>query len=203
MAMSKTPSINNKERWFTTDEQFNQLYPPAIRLLSQSHFTPLNVAKKAANFLAPESNVKILDIGSGVGKFCLTAAKLRPDAVFYGVEQRKELIDHADKARKILGLKNVSFIHGNFTQIDLRDYNHFYFFNSFYENLTGTNKIDNTIDYSSDLYNAYNLYLHAQLAQKPPGTRLVTYHSLEDEIPKGFQLVHAQMENLLKYWIKI
>ena len=191
------------EKWFTTDEQFNQLYTEPIRLLSQSHWTPLSVAKKAASFLAPESNVKILDIGSGVGKFCLTAAKLRPDAQFYGVEQRKELIDHANKAKKILGLKNVSFIHGNFTQIDLRDYNHFYFFNSFYENLTGTNKIDAKIDFSSDLYNTYNLHLHAQLAQKLPGTRLVTFHSLEDEVPKGFQLVNAQMDDLLKYWIKI
>lgn len=193
----------NKENWFTSDERFNQLYPTDIRLLSQSHWTPLTVAKKAANFLAPESNVKILDIGSGIGKFCLTAAKLRPNAFFYGVEQRKELINHAERAKRILGLKNVSFIHGNFTQIDLRDYNHFYFFNSFYENLTGTNKIDNNINYSSDLYNTYNFYLHGQLAQKPPGTRLVTYHSLEDEIPKTFQLVNAQMDNLLKYWIKV
>ena len=201
--MSTLPANNNTEKWFTTDEQFNQLYPATIRLLSQKHWTPLNVAKKAANFLAPESDVKILDIGSGVGKFCLTAAKMRPNAFYYGVEQRKELIDYANKAKKILGLKNVTFIHGNITQIDLRDYDHFYFFNSFYENLTGTNKIDNKIDYSSDLYNAYNLFLHAQLAQKLPGTRLVTYHSLEDEIPKNFQLIHEQLDGKLKYWLKV
>jgi hypothetical protein len=201
--MATLPNNVNKEKWFSSDERFNQLYPTDIRLLSQSHWTPLSVAKKAANFLAPESNVKILDIGSGIGKFCLTAAMLRPNALFYGVEQRKELIHHAERAKRILGLKNVSFIHGNFTQIDLRDYNHFYFFNSFYENLTGTNKIDNNINYSSDLYNTYNFYLHGQLAQKRPGTRLVTYHSLEDEIPNTFQLVHAQMDNLLKYWIKV
>ncbi len=199
MKTSKT----SVEKWFTTDEQFNQLYPAPIRLLSQSHWTPLSVAKKSAIFLAPESNVKILDIGSGVGKFCLTAAKLKPNAFFYGVEQRKELLAHADKAKKILDLKNVSFISGNFTQLDLRDFDHFYFFNSFYENLSGTSKIDNSIDYSSDLYNYYNRFLHIQLAQKPPGTRLVTYHSLEDEIPKAFQLVHAQLDNQLKYWIKI
>ena len=201
--MSTLPANNNTEKWFTTDEQFNQLYPATIRLLSQKHWTPLNVAKKAANFLALESDVKILDIGSGVGKFCLTAAKIRPNAFYYGVEQRKELIDYANKAKKILGLKNVTFIHGNVTQIDLRDYHHFYFFNSFYENLTGTNKIDNKIDYSSDLYNAYNLFLHAQLAQKLPGTRLVTYHSLEDEIPKNFQLIHEQLDSKLKYWLKV
>ena len=201
--MSTVPANNNIEKWFATDEQFNQLYPATIRLLSQKHWTPLNVAKKAANFLAPESDVKILDIGSGVGKFCLTAAKMRPNAFYYGVEQRKELIDYANKAKKILGLKNVTFIHGNITQLDLRDYDHFYFFNSFYENLTGTNKIDNKIDYSSDLYNAYNLFLHAQLAQKLPGTRLVTYHSLEDEIPKNFQLIHEQLDSKLKYWLKV
>jgi SAM-dependent methyltransferase len=188
---------------FGSDEQFNQLYPEPIQLLAQRHWTPLKVARAAASFLAVKNGARILDIGSGVGKFCLGAAFYRPNAMFYGVEQRKSLVCNAELAKQVLGLGNASFIHGNFTQLDLKDYDHFYFYNSFYENLSYTDKIDQSIVYSGELYNYYNRYLYNQLSQKPAGTRLATYHSLEDEIPQGYQLVGSEMDHLLKFWIKI
>lgn len=191
-----------KEKWNGSDDRFNQLYPFYIQVLARKHWTPLTVARKAANFLAAENSVRILDIGSGAGKFCLAAAHAKPKAFYYGVEQRKSLIVEAEIVRKTLKLENVSFIHANFTQLDFRNYDHFYFFNSFYENLTGTNKIDDSIEYSQELYNYYNRYLFKQLEQKPAGTKLVTYHSLEDEMPEGYLLVDAEIDNLLKYWIK-
>ncbi len=191
------------EKWFSSDEQFNQLYPFPIQELAQKHWTPLSVARKASIYLASEKNARILDIGSGVGKFCFAAAHYQPNAFYYGVEQRKSLFDHAETAGEKLGLENVFFIHGNFTQLDFRNYDHFYFFNSFYENLTGTNKIDDSIEYSSELYNYYNHYLYKQLEQKPAGTRLATFHSLEDEVPEGYRATGSEMDNILKYWIKI
>lgn len=191
-----------KEKWESTDDQFNRLYPFSIQVLARKHWTPLSVARKAANFLASENNASILDIGSGVGKFCLAAAYAKPKALFYGVEQRRSLIAEAEIVKKRLNIENVSFIHGNFTQLDFRNYDHFYFFNSFYENLVGTNKIDDAIEYSQELYNYYNRYLFTQLEKKPLGTKLVTYHSLEEEVPDGYRLVNAERDHLLKYWIK-
>ncbi len=191
------------EKWFRSNEEFNQLYPLHIQAHAQRHWTPLNVARKAASFLSIEKDVRILDIGSGTGKFCLAAAYYTPDALFYGVEQRKNLISYAESTNDILHLENVSFIHSNFTQLDFRNYDHFYFYNSFYENLAGTDKIDDSIDYSGELYNYYNRYLYRQLEQKPAGTRLVTFHSLEDEIPPGYYVVGTEMNNLLKFWIKV
>jgi SAM-dependent methyltransferase len=191
-----------KEKWTTADDRFNRLYPFSIQVLARKHWTPLPVARKAANFLAVKDNERILDIGSGVGKFCLAAAYAKPNAFFYGVEQRRSLVAEAEIVKKALKLDNVSFIHGNFTQLDFRNYDHFYFFNSFYENLTGTNKIDDTIEYSQELYNYYNRYLFMQLEQKPAGTRLVTYHSLEEEVPGGYRLADTEADHLLKYWIK-
>lgn len=194
---------NNTQNWFSSDAQFNQLYPISIQLLAQRHWTPLIVARKAANFLAAESNVKILDIGSGVGKFCLAAAHYKPNAFYYGIEQRKQLVTHAGAAKEILNYENVFFMNGNFTQIDFRKYDHFYFYNSFYENIAGTVKIDNSIDYSLELFNYYNRYLYKQLEQKPPGTRLAAFHSLEDEMPPEYHIVSVEMDGLLKFWIKI
>lgn len=193
----------NTENWFSSDGQFNRLYPSSIQLLAQRHWTPLVVARKAANFLAAEGNVRILDIGSGVGKFCLAAAHYKPKALYYGIEQRNRLVSLAESAREVLRIENVSFVNGNFTQIDFRNYDHFYFYNAFYENITGTDKIDNSIDYSLQLFNYYNRYLYKQLEQKPPGTRLAAFHSLEDEMPPGYHVVGVEMDSLLKFWIKI
>ena len=102
-----------------------------------------------------------------------------------------------------LQLDNVSFIHGNFSQLDLKIYDHFYFYNAFYENLSGTDKIDDSIDYSSELYDYYSWYLYRQLQQKPVGTRLCTLCSAENEIPPDFQVVHSDMDDLFKCWVKI
>ena len=170
--------------------------------LAKFHWTPLPVTKKIARFLAGESESVILDIGSGVGKFCLGAAYYTPGAFFFGVEQRGNLVEYANCAKKELGLGNVSFIHANFTQLDLARFDHFYFFNSFYENLSGTYKIDGTIAYSGELFRYYNTYLFSQLQKKPFGTRLCTLCSSEDEVPPEFQEVGSFMDDLLKFWIK-
>lgn len=191
------------ESWYSSDTRFDQLYPENIHDLANRHWTPLSVARKAARFLTVENNVRILDIGSGAGKFCLAAGFYEPSSFYYGIEQRKSLISIAETVRETLHLKNVSFHHGNFTILDFRNYDHFYFYNAFYENLVGTNKIDNSIVYSGELYNYYNRYLYNQLDQKPAGTRLATYHSLEDEIPKSYHVVGTEFDNLLKFWMKI
>ena len=198
-AKTKSKPLDN---WFSSDDQFHQLYPEFIQQLADKHWTPLKIVKKAAQFLAEEEGVKILDIGSGVGKFCLSAARYHPGALFYGIEQRKNLVDYADAAKKILGLLNVSFIHGNFTQLNLKQYNHFYFYNPFFENLDGTEKIDGSLLYSESLYNYYNQYMYVQLEEMPLGTRVVTCCSWDEEIPPGYQLVATHFEKLLKFWVK-
>ena len=191
------------DRFFSDDAVFNSMYPVRIQAKAVPHWTPLEVAECAGAFLAPENNVHVLDIGSGVGKFCLAAARYKPGAIFYGVEQRKDLVELASRCSNRLHIYNVSFIHGNFTQLDFRQFDHFYFFNSFYENLSGTDKIDHTIEHSLSLYNYYNRYLYTELQQRPPGTRLATYHSLEDEIPPSYYLLRTEFNGSLKFWIKV
>ncbi len=190
------------EKWFRSDIDFDQLYPLQIQALASRHWTPLGVARKAASFLAVDRDARILDIGSGAGKFCLAAAHFRPQAHYFGVEQRKNLLGHANEAKSVLSLENVHFLHGNFTQLNFRNFDHFYFFNAFYENLSGTDKIDHCIDYSAELFYYYNRYLYKELALKPAGTRVATFHSLEDEIPPDFLLAGTDLDNLLKFWIK-
>lgn len=191
------------KNWFASDLNFNSLYPKPIQEVSEKHWTPINVAKKAAAFLAISPDVKILDIGSGSGKFCLIAAHEHPLTTFYGVEQRQNLVDLSKEISQKLHLENVIFNCENICNIDFEKYDHFYFYNSFYENVPGTQKIDSSIKYSEELYNYYNRYLYRQLNQKPAGTRLVTYHSFGSEIPAGYEVVHTDYNEFLKFWIKV
>src|SRR5436305_754412 len=71
---------------FRNDKAFDQLYPEHIRKLSQLHWTPVDIASKAADFLAIPC-ARVLDIGSGVGKFCLAAGSFHPETLFFGIEQ--------------------------------------------------------------------------------------------------------------------
>lgn len=198
-SLQQDPGLKSR---FSSDLALNQLYPESSQLLAEKHWTPLNIARKAARYLANEEGARILDIGSGVGKFCLAAAYHQPNAQFFGIEQRHHLYHTAETARLNLALPNVEFIYGNFTQLDLTAYDHFYFYNSFHENLVDHDHIDESIDYSVELYFYYTRFLFKQLEKMPSGTRIVTYHSLEGEIPPGFNLAGSVMDSQLKFWIK-
>jgi hypothetical protein len=185
-----------------SDVSFNQLYPFKIQKLAKTHWTPLHIAQKAAAFLTAVDSAKILDIGSGAGKFCLAAACYHPEVIFHGVEQRKALINHALKAKEKLALDNVSFIHSNFTGLDFSGYTGFYFFNSFYENIDDSLPIDEAITGSEKIYEQYLQELQHKLRVMPMGTRIVTYHATNEAVPWGYYLVHTEEQGNLNCWIK-
>ena len=198
---SHAPSCS-LDHWFSSETQLGLLYPPSIRALSARHWTPLEISKKVAGFLAPGKKLKVLDIGSGAGKFCLAAAYYEPSVEFYGVEQRKHLVAHAETAKSILGIKNVHFLHQNITQLDFKQFDHFYFYNSFYENLNDTEKIDGSVTCSPHLYSYYYRCLYKKLEELPAGTRLATYHTISNKIPPDFHLVEDHVGQLLSFRMK-
>src|SRR5437879_12294544 len=102
-----------------------------------------------------------LDIGCGPGKFCLVAASLT-DGQFTGVEQRSDLIAAARRAASHLALTEVEFIHGNVMDVTFADYDAFYLFNPFEENMHYGHKIDSAIHISPALVKRYTSHLPAQ-----------------------------------------
>ncbi len=193
--------VEKAHNYLSGDEEFNELYPFSIQVHSRRHWTPIHIIKLACSFLTDPGS-KILDIGSGVGKFCLVGAHLYPKSHFTGIEQRNYLVRHAQRAQKTLALQNVDFIQGNFTHLDLGEYDHFYFYNSFFENLDNMDRIDTKVDYSEELYQFYVRHLSKQLSERPSGTRIVTYHSLQEEIPRSYQLVESFEDGDLNFWQK-
>jgi hypothetical protein len=45
-------------QWLASDAQFHKLYPDTVLAQASMHWTPLYIARKAAEFLAAEKNVK-------------------------------------------------------------------------------------------------------------------------------------------------
>lgn len=183
------------------DKRFDLVYPPEIRVASDRHWTPVIVARRAAEFLVREPGTRVLDIGCGPGKFCIVGA-LMTEGRFTGVEQRHHL---CEVARSVIGqakLPNAEIIHGNVTEIAFSSFDAFYLFNPFEENLETTLKIDATVHLCADLYEKYTEHVARQLALAPLGTRLVTYCGSCEEVPLGYECLNSSLDYGLKFWEK-
>jgi len=185
-----------------SDEKFDAIYPESIRQLALAHFTPVEVAQIAAQFLVENAQTKVLDIGSGVGKFCFVGATCT-EGQFTGVELRGNLHKIASQIAENHQLTNVAFIHANITQIDFSEYQAFYFYNSFFEYIETTERIDEIIELNKSLYKAYSLTVKEKLAVLPIGTRLVTFYSAYDEIPAGYKVLSKIEIQKITMWEKV
>jgi len=185
-----------------TDDDFNSIYPGKIRMLAKKHWTSVSVAKLASEFLVEKPGTRVLDIGSGVGKFCMIGAT-NTKGHFTGVEQRSDLIALSKKLSDSYYIHNVRFVHANITSIKFSDYEAFYFYNSFHENMDRVNRIDDAIRLDRQLYHLYSMYMVKQFAALPLGARLVTYCSPLSIIPRTFKLQDASKGGLLKFWEKV
>jgi Methyltransferase domain len=186
------------------DIEFDLMYPIKLKDAIEMHFTPIEVAKTAARYLAHKKGVKVLDIGSGAGKFCMIGSACT-EGSFTGVELRESLFATALRISKRYNLLNIEFVHANITDIPFKDFDAFYFFNAFYENVSrlGVGKINNELDLSRELYDTYSFYVKQQLDEMPVGTKLVTYFSFSKEVPDSYHLQFTDFDGKLKMWEKV
>ena len=103
-----------------TDGEFDQVFVPDVEAISFRHWTPVWVARRAAELLVHAGATEILDVGAGPGKFCIVGA-LTTAARFAGVEQRGGLVEQARQAAGKLGAKHdLSDIETTWAEIDSR-----------------------------------------------------------------------------------
>lgn len=197
---SPESQFEDPEGFSVEDEKFDQIFPPRIRKLSSLFWTPVAVAAEAAELLVDHPGARVLDIGGGSGKFCLVAASLT-DGCFTVLEQRAELIAAARKAAATLQASNVQVLHANLLDVSFADYDAFYLFNPFEENLHG-HKVDARVPLSPTLFKRYTNYVADQLGRRPLGTRVVTYMGYADDIPACYDCEETRFGNDLKLWIK-
>ncbi len=184
------------------DKDFDRIYSESIRKVAETHFTPVEIAKSAAQFLVQKEGDRILDIGSGGGKFCMVGAACT-SGHFTGVEQREHLHLLAIQLLEKYQLSNLNFLQANIKQIDFKDYQGFYFFNSFYENILQFERIDETIEVQKTFYKDLSSYVAQQLDAQAIGTRLVTYFSSYDEVPDSYKMQFADDRIKLTFWEKL
>jgi len=188
-----------------SDAHFDRIYPEWIQKISQPHWTPIKVARRAAEMLVSKRHRHILDVGSGPGKFCLVGA-LVTQATFVGVEQRKNLVDIATGAAKRCGASRARFIHDNMMSIDWSEFDGIYLFNPFYEQIAdGIPRIEGPIETSADLYTQYVVTTCVKLFTAREGTRVVTYHGFGGPMPTGYQLITREPAcyDYLELWEKV
>ncbi len=184
------------------DSVFDTIYPLKMQALAPFHFTPVAIARVVAQYLVAKPNTRVLDIGSGTGKFCMVGATCT-HGFFTGVEHRKTLYSLAKRLAKRYELTNLEFINANITSIDFTKYDAFYFFNPFFENLKPDEKIDDTVELSRHFFHTYAIFVKEQLERMPINTRLATYYSFLEEVPDSYQLQSMEMDGKLKMWKKI
>ncbi len=187
------------------DDAFDRRLPRRMQVKSSIHFTPIAVARHAARWLAPHPGMRVLDVGAGPGKFCLVAAGEVPDGMFVGVELRPHLVRAARKLAKQLAVPNVAFIDGDALDLDWTEYDSFYFYNPFAEQMFETAFVlDRTLDLDPSKFIQYVMAVRGRLEAAKIGTRVVTYHGLGAPLPECFDLVenHAIGTDSLDLWIK-
>lgn len=185
-----------------SDEDFDAIYPFKLRELSERHWTSVYVSKIASEFLCNQGPAKVLDIGSGAGKFCFVGASLYPDSEFYGVDIRENFIHTSNKIKEEYGISNASFFQQDVLTMNLMGYDGIYFFNSFQEKIDLTSSIDHTSKVSVEEYIQYTKHIFTELNKVPKGTKLVTYFSEGFCVPNSFRLLETHFKGELKFYLK-
>lgn len=187
-----------------TDSFFDQLLSPKVRELSGRHWTSCEIAIRAARLLGEKASDRVLDIGSGAGKFCVLGALSSP-AQFFGVEIRKPLHQAAIKLREEFDLeKRIEFFEGNAVDLDWSSYNAFYMFNPFYEHIASSIRMEPALEFGMNKFEQYVRGVQAKLRRASIGTKVAIFHGFGGGIPQGYRRVlrEAAGSDFLDLWIK-
>jgi len=186
------------------DREFDAMLPAWARALSSQHWTPVSIARRAADMLKAVGGDRVLDVGAGVGKFCLVAA-LSGEGTFVGVEQRPHLVAIARAIARQYGIRGAQFIQADLADVDWRGYDAFYFYNPFGENYFGPQEwIDGTVVHSLARYERDKAVVLHRLAAAKVGARIVTFHGFGDDPPEGYErTAHEEAgSDALELWVK-
>lgn len=183
------------------DDEIDFLFDPQFQQHSDRHFTSIYIVQLAVQFLSENGDKHILDIGSGTGKFCLVGGMISKSR-FTGVEYREDFIFEAKRLVLAAELSNVEFLHANILDCSFQDFNAFYMFNPFLEQVDPTATMGSGVQPSETLYRRYNQHVAHQLNQCFIGTRLVTYYINEKLVPQSFVIRKKLLQNTLVFWEK-
>lgn len=185
------------------DEDFDAIFPPRFRHLSGIHWTPVSIARRAAEWLVDRPGRRVLDVGSGAGKFCIVGS-LTTAGNFYGAEQRADLVQLSQELSESYRIPRVQFECRNIIEMDWWRYDAIYLYNPFCENLHPPLRIDDSVSLSRERYLSYTEWTERKLQEASPGTRVVIYHEFGGQMPSSYDLKRLEMvgSSKLELWVK-
>lgn len=175
-----------------SDHDFDRVYEGRWRQPSERHWSSIEVVRAVLESVCLNETHTVLDIGSGVGKFCLLGSLLS-EARFVGVERRPELVHAAERARLRLGIDRASFICADAFDLDWSSFDCLYLFNPFEEHLMDAQaRIDNAAPFSEEDYRRSVEETGRRLQALRPGTWVVTHWGFGGQIPPSFTWVGSE-----------
>jgi len=203
------PIPPHKIRWrlemrqFVSDLAFDEHLPDRHREVSSRYWTPLDVSRQVAAWLTEAGARNVLDVGAGVGKFCLATA-MSSDLTVIGVERRAHLVGVARALARSFELEDqVVFLAGEPDPHLLRAVDAVYLFNPFEENLFGReHQLDQSVDLNVARYSRDIEAIESMLDGLSPGRHVVTYNGFGGYLCGSYELRHrcTLHHNTLRMW---
>jgi predicted RNA methylase len=184
-----------------SDEELDQVFPEDLRDRSHLHWTPVAVAVRAAELLAPTADVRVLDVGAGVGKLCVIGA-LVTGAMWWGIEQDPVQVAAANRAAWALDVtRRTRFVHGDGSRLAWDEFDAIYFYNPFSTVMLAPHASP-FLRYAT--IQSTLRRIEQRLASTRPGTRVVTFHGFGGKLPPGFTLILREPagDDVLELWIR-
>ncbi len=186
-----------------TDVAFDCIYPEHVRQLSKQFWTPVEIARRAARLFVEHGARRVLDVGAGVGKFCIISV-LTADLDLTGIELQEGLVTIANGILRAYSIPRVQIRHASLDELSLDAYDGFYFFNPFAAGTVSTQGIGRTTRSTPEHAERDIVRIEKYLVRARPGTCMVTFHGFGDAVPPGW--LHLADETrgtaFLKLWIK-
>jgi len=189
----------------SSDVEFDRAYDKQIRELSQQHWTPVRVAARVADLLTRAGATRILDVGSGAGKFCIVGA-LSTDAEFVGVERRGYLVDIAKQTALRFGADRATFVHASADNFSFEGFDGVYLYNPFYEQISRfLVQIDSGIERSPLMYRHFVRSTMNKLAAMAPPVAVVTFNGFGGLMPPEYDFRGDEPagNDQLELWVKM
>jgi SAM-dependent methyltransferase len=186
------------------DRAFDRFLPDSLRVISVQYWTPLVVAKRAAEWFDELKVRTVVDIGSGAGKFCVAAA-LVGHCRFTGLEQRPRLVDSARALARLFDVDDrVSFVEGALGSIATPVADAYYLYNPFGEYLSHSHDQLEEGERSDARYARDVAAVQHLLHRARFGTCVLTYNGFGGHVPPSYRQIRVDntLSNPLHLWRK-
>ncbi len=186
------------------DEAFDALLSARARFKSSAHWSKVAVAQQAAAWFDEVGAQRLLDVGAGLGKFCIVAA-LWLDRPVCGVEQRAHLVEEGRALAKALQA-DVQLVEGDLRAVEPSGFDGLYFYNPFAEHVANEHeRYDDTVPLSTERYLRHARVVERWLRELRVGSHFISYNGIGSRIPTSWE-VTAETKlggSLLRRWRKV